>query len=91
MCLSSRIVKQEAMQAHRGSPERASIPGRTNGCAEPRPIDILELLSKAKDEFHRVRDGSSLHNQVIAQDSGHTRTRDHSPEKKKKKVFLLLG
>lgn len=87
MCLSSRIVKQEALQAHRGSPERADVPGRTNGCS----IDILELLSKAKDEFHRVRDGSSLHNQVIAQDSGHTRTRDHSPEKNKKKVFLLLG
>lgn len=65
MCLSSRIVKQEALQAHRGSPERADVPGRTNGCS----IDILELLSKAKDEYHRVRDRRGLYHQVIAQDS----------------------
>ncbi|XP_035597079.1 mRNA-decapping enzyme 1A isoform X1 [Oncorhynchus keta] len=57
--LMVKIVKQEAMQAHRGSPERANIPGRTNGCAEPRPIDILELLSKAKDEYHRIQTGET--------------------------------
>ncbi|XP_014001074.2 mRNA-decapping enzyme 1A isoform X2 [Salmo salar] len=57
--LMVKIVKQEAMQTHRGSPERASIPGRTNGCAEPRPIDILELLSKAKDEYHRIQTGET--------------------------------
>ncbi|XP_029519929.1 mRNA-decapping enzyme 1A isoform X1 [Oncorhynchus nerka] len=57
--LMVKIVKQEAMQAHRGSPERANMPGRTNGCAEPRPIDILELLSKAKDEYHRIQTGET--------------------------------
>uniref|UniRef100_A0A4W5NJJ2 5'-(N(7)-methylguanosine 5'-triphospho)-[mRNA] hydrolase n=1 Tax=Hucho hucho TaxID=62062 RepID=A0A4W5NJJ2_9TELE len=57
--LMVKIVKQEAMQAHRGSPERANVPGRTNGCAEPRPIDILELLSKAKDEYHRIQTGDT--------------------------------
>lgn len=47
-------MKQEADHAQRGSPERAE-PQRTNGVAEPRPIDILELLSKAKEEYQRVR------------------------------------
>ncbi|XP_064812894.1 mRNA-decapping enzyme 1A-like isoform X2 [Oncorhynchus masou masou] len=49
--LMVKIVKQEALQGHRCSPERADVPGRTNGCS----IDILELLSKAKDEFHRTQ------------------------------------
>ncbi|CAG03248.1 unnamed protein product, partial [Tetraodon nigroviridis] len=50
--LMVRIVKQEAGHAQRGSPERAERP-RTNGLAEPRPVDILELLSKAKEEYQR--------------------------------------
>ncbi|KAK6303649.1 hypothetical protein J4Q44_G00261030 [Coregonus suidteri] len=57
--LMVKIVKQEALQAHRGSPEMADVPGRTNGCSEPRPIDILELLSKAKDEYHRTQAGET--------------------------------
>lgn len=52
--LCARIVKQEADHAQKKSPERAE-PGRTNGVAEPRSIDILELLSKAKEEYQRVR------------------------------------
>uniref|UniRef100_A0A3B5A2Y6 5'-(N(7)-methylguanosine 5'-triphospho)-[mRNA] hydrolase n=1 Tax=Stegastes partitus TaxID=144197 RepID=A0A3B5A2Y6_9TELE len=52
--LMVKIVKQEADYAQRKSPEKAE-PGRTNGIAEPRPIDILELLSKAKEEYQRVR------------------------------------
>lgn len=48
-----RIVKEEAMRAQLTSPERAMV-GRTNGCVETRPIDILELLSKAKEEYNRV-------------------------------------
>ncbi|KAL1021396.1 hypothetical protein UPYG_G00012770 [Umbra pygmaea] len=55
--LMVKIVKQEALHANRVSPERANIPGRTNGNTEPRPIDILELLSKAKDEYHRAQTG----------------------------------
>ncbi|XP_029362403.1 mRNA-decapping enzyme 1A isoform X2 [Echeneis naucrates] len=50
--LMVKIVKQEADHAQRESPERAE-PGRTNGITEPRPIDILELLSKAKEEYQR--------------------------------------
>ncbi|KAK2897851.1 mRNA-decapping enzyme 1A [Channa argus] len=52
--LMVKIVKQEADHAQRGSPERAE-PRRTNGVAEPRPIDILELLSKAKEEYQRAQ------------------------------------
>nr|XP_033485887.1 mRNA-decapping enzyme 1A isoform X2 [Epinephelus lanceolatus] len=50
--LMVKIVKQEADHAQRESPEKAE-PGRTNGVAEPRSIDILELLSKAKEEYQR--------------------------------------
>ncbi|XP_029477666.2 mRNA-decapping enzyme 1A-like isoform X3 [Oncorhynchus nerka] len=53
--LMVKIVKQETLQGHRGSPERADVPGRTNGCSN----DILELLSKAKDEFHRTQAGET--------------------------------
>ncbi|XP_068453583.1 mRNA-decapping enzyme 1A [Clinocottus analis] len=54
--LMVKIVKQEADYVQRESPERA-VPGRTNGVAEPRPIDILELLSKAKEEYQRAQAG----------------------------------
>ncbi|KAJ8015831.1 hypothetical protein DPEC_G00000440 [Dallia pectoralis] len=50
-----KIVKQEALLAHRETPETVMAPAGTNGCTEPRPIDILELLSKAKDEYHRAQ------------------------------------
>ncbi|KAI4895089.1 hypothetical protein NFI96_026227, partial [Prochilodus magdalenae] len=47
--LMVQIVKQEALRAQQTSPDRS----RTNGCVETRPMDILELLSKAKEEYHR--------------------------------------
>uniref|UniRef100_A0A8B9LEY4 5'-(N(7)-methylguanosine 5'-triphospho)-[mRNA] hydrolase n=1 Tax=Astyanax mexicanus TaxID=7994 RepID=A0A8B9LEY4_ASTMX len=47
--LMVQIVKQEALRAQHTSPDR----GRTNGCVETRPLDILELLSKAKEEYNR--------------------------------------
>ncbi|XP_072538264.1 mRNA-decapping enzyme 1A isoform X2 [Salminus brasiliensis] len=47
--LMVQIVKQEALRAQQASPGR----GRTNGCVETRPLDILELLSKAKEEYNR--------------------------------------
>ncbi|KAM6929210.1 mRNA-decapping enzyme 1A [Lycodopsis pacificus] len=56
--LMVKIVKQEADHAQRESPERA-VPARTNGVAEPRPIDILELLSKAKEEYQRAQAGET--------------------------------
>ncbi|XP_061592564.1 mRNA-decapping enzyme 1A [Cololabis saira] len=54
--LMVRIVKQEAALAQIKTPERAEA-GRTNGVAEPRPIDILDLLSKAKEEYQRAQVG----------------------------------
>ncbi|XP_012732670.2 mRNA-decapping enzyme 1A [Fundulus heteroclitus] len=56
--LMVKIVKQEADHALRKTPERVD-PGRTNGIAEPRPIDILELLSKAKEEYQRAQSGET--------------------------------
>ncbi|XP_047223122.1 mRNA-decapping enzyme 1A isoform X1 [Girardinichthys multiradiatus] len=56
--LMVKIVKQEADHALRKTPERLD-PGRTNGVAEPRPIDILELLSKAKEEYQRAQGGET--------------------------------
>ncbi|XP_052418882.1 mRNA-decapping enzyme 1A [Carassius gibelio] len=47
--LMLQIVKQEAL---RGSPDRGPS-SRTNGCVQSRPTDILELLSKAKEEYQR--------------------------------------
>ncbi|XP_034732501.1 mRNA-decapping enzyme 1A [Etheostoma cragini] len=56
--LMAKIMKQEADRAQRESPQKAE-PGRTNGVAEPRPIDILELLSKAKEEYQRALTGET--------------------------------
>ncbi|KAE8293244.1 hypothetical protein D5F01_LYC08349 [Larimichthys crocea] len=56
--LMVKIVKQEADHAQRESPERAE-PRRTNGVTETRPIDILELLSKAKEEYQRAQTGEA--------------------------------
>uniref|UniRef100_UPI0037E8A490 mRNA-decapping enzyme 1A isoform X2 n=1 Tax=Semicossyphus pulcher TaxID=241346 RepID=UPI0037E8A490 len=51
--LMVKIVKHEAEHAQTESPER------TNGVAEPRSIDILELLSKAKEEYQRAQEGET--------------------------------
>ncbi|NXT20842.1 DCP1A enzyme, partial [Syrrhaptes paradoxus] len=47
-----RVVEQEALRSQQVSQDSKS-PSRTNGCNENRPIDILEMLSKAKDEYER--------------------------------------
>ncbi|KAI1892936.1 hypothetical protein AGOR_G00138640 [Albula goreensis] len=54
--LMARVVKQEALQAQQAPPDRTT-PSRTNGCVEDRPIDILELLSRAKEEYQRSQTG----------------------------------
>lgn len=48
--MNFRIVKREALSAQQTSPNE----GRANGCVETKPMDILELLSKAKEEYNRV-------------------------------------
>ncbi|XP_054243373.1 mRNA-decapping enzyme 1A [Indicator indicator] len=50
--LMAKVVEQEAQRSQQVSQDRKS-PSRTNGCNEKRPIDILEMLSKAKDEYER--------------------------------------
>ncbi|XP_061218332.1 mRNA-decapping enzyme 1A isoform X3 [Neopsephotus bourkii] len=50
--LMAKVVQQEAQRSQRVSQDRKS-PTRTNGCNENKPIDILEMLSKAKDEYER--------------------------------------
>ncbi|XP_064931383.1 mRNA-decapping enzyme 1A isoform X1 [Columba livia] len=50
--LMAKVVEQEAQRSQQISQDRKS-PNRTNGCNENRPIDILEMLSKAKDEYER--------------------------------------
>ncbi|NWH80074.1 DCP1A enzyme, partial [Piaya cayana] len=50
--LMAEVVEQEAQRSQQVSQDRKS-PSRTNGCSENRPIDILEMLSKAKDEYER--------------------------------------
>ncbi|KFW03516.1 mRNA-decapping enzyme 1A, partial [Eurypyga helias] len=50
--LMAKVVEQEAQRSQQASQDRKS-PSRTNGCNENRPIDILEMLSKAKDEYER--------------------------------------
>uniref|UniRef100_A0A7M4FQI7 5'-(N(7)-methylguanosine 5'-triphospho)-[mRNA] hydrolase n=1 Tax=Crocodylus porosus TaxID=8502 RepID=A0A7M4FQI7_CROPO len=50
--LMAKVVEQEAQRSQQVAHDRRS-PSRTNGCSENRPIDILEMLSKAKDEYER--------------------------------------
>ncbi|KFQ45354.1 mRNA-decapping enzyme 1A, partial [Nestor notabilis] len=50
--LMAKVVEQEAQRSQQVSQDRKS-PTRTNGCSENKPIDILEMLSKAKDEYER--------------------------------------
>ncbi|NWI14712.1 DCP1A enzyme, partial [Crypturellus soui] len=50
--LMAKVVEQEAQRSQQVCLDRKS-PNRPNGCNENRPIDILEMLSKAKDEYER--------------------------------------
>ena len=73
-----RIVKLEADYAQSQSPG-GPRPGKTNGVAEPRPIDILELLSKAKEEYHRVRDAHQTLGRLIGTLHRHAHTQEKYP------------
>ncbi|NXA45181.1 DCP1A enzyme, partial [Nothocercus julius] len=54
--LMAKVVEQEAQRSQQVCQDRKS-PSRPNGCNENRPIDILEMLSKAKDEYERNQIG----------------------------------
>ncbi|XP_043833046.1 mRNA-decapping enzyme 1A [Dromiciops gliroides] len=50
--LMAKVVEQETQRSQRAASDRPS-PSRANGHCDKRPIDILEMLSKAKDEYER--------------------------------------
>lgn len=51
---SSRVVEEETRRSQQAVRDKQS-PSQANGCSDHRPIDILEMLSRAKDEYERVR------------------------------------
>uniref|UniRef100_A0A1A7XWI0 5'-(N(7)-methylguanosine 5'-triphospho)-[mRNA] hydrolase n=1 Tax=Iconisemion striatum TaxID=60296 RepID=A0A1A7XWI0_9TELE len=84
--LMVKIVKQEVDHAKRTTPERAEA-GRSNGVAEPRPIDILELLSKAKEEYQRTQSGET---DVSAEASMKTTISDEKEHNTPEKSFHTM-
>nr|XP_014342135.1 PREDICTED: mRNA-decapping enzyme 1A isoform X3 [Latimeria chalumnae] len=50
--LMKKVVQLETQRVQQGSPGRNS-PNKTNDCGEDRSTDILEMLSKAKEEYER--------------------------------------
>lgn len=54
-CFSSySVVEEETRRSQQAARDKQS-PSQANGCSDQRPIDILEMLSRAKDEYERVR------------------------------------
>ncbi|XP_078399627.1 mRNA-decapping enzyme 1A [Cetorhinus maximus] len=51
--LMSKVVQMEAQRAQQESPGRIT-PNKPNGCDEENPIDILDMLSKAKEEYDQT-------------------------------------
>nr|XP_014342134.1 PREDICTED: mRNA-decapping enzyme 1A isoform X1 [Latimeria chalumnae] len=56
--LMKKVVQLETQRVQQGSPGRNS-PNKTNDCGEDRSTDILEMLSKAKEEYERNHLGDS--------------------------------
>ena len=48
------MVEEETRRSQQAARDKQS-PSQANGCGDHRPIDILEMLSRAKDEYERVR------------------------------------
>uniref|UniRef100_A0A5F5PSZ6 5'-(N(7)-methylguanosine 5'-triphospho)-[mRNA] hydrolase n=1 Tax=Equus caballus TaxID=9796 RepID=A0A5F5PSZ6_HORSE len=46
------VVEEETRRSQQAAREKQS-PSQANGCSDHRPIDILEMLSRAKDEYER--------------------------------------
>ncbi|KAI1234426.1 hypothetical protein IHE44_0003476 [Lamprotornis superbus] len=78
------VVEQEAQRSHQVSQDRKS-PSRTNGCNENRPIDILEMLSKAKDEYERnqISDLSIISSSGMQQNSNLPKPESTEPSEQK--------
>lgn len=56
--LMADVVEEEARRAQQAARDKQS-PSQANGCSDQRPIDILEMLSRAKDEYERNQMGGS--------------------------------
>uniref|UniRef100_A0A8C5TF53 5'-(N(7)-methylguanosine 5'-triphospho)-[mRNA] hydrolase n=1 Tax=Malurus cyaneus samueli TaxID=2593467 RepID=A0A8C5TF53_9PASS len=82
--LMAKVVEQEAQRSQQISQDRKS-PSRTNGCNENRPIDILEMLSKAKDEYERnqISDLSIISSSGMQQNSNPPKPESTEPSEQK--------
>nr|XP_004652791.1 mRNA-decapping enzyme 1A [Jaculus jaculus] len=56
--LMADVVEEETRRSQQAARDKQS-PSQANGCSEQRPIDILEMLSRAKDEYERNQMGDS--------------------------------
>ncbi|CAH7240297.1 Dcp1a [Phodopus roborovskii] len=55
---SCDVVEEETRRSQQAARDKQS-PSQANGCSDQRPIDILEMLSRAKDEYERNQMGGS--------------------------------
>nr|XP_015855571.1 mRNA-decapping enzyme 1A isoform X2 [Peromyscus maniculatus bairdii] len=58
--LMADVVKEETRRSQQAAQEKQS-PSQANGCNDQRPIDILEMLSRAKDEYERSAPSGHKH------------------------------
>ncbi|XP_008850048.1 mRNA-decapping enzyme 1A isoform X2 [Nannospalax galili] len=56
--LMADVVEEETRRSQQAARDKQS-PSHANGCSDQRPIDILEMLSRAKDEYERNQMGDS--------------------------------
>ncbi|XP_033369442.1 LOW QUALITY PROTEIN: mRNA-decapping enzyme 1A-like [Parus major] len=81
--IMAKVVEQ-AQRSQQVSQDRKS-PSRTNGCNENRPTDILEMLSKAKDEYERnqIRDLSIISSSGMQQNSNPPKPESTEPSEQR--------
>uniref|UniRef100_A0A2I3MEL9 5'-(N(7)-methylguanosine 5'-triphospho)-[mRNA] hydrolase n=1 Tax=Papio anubis TaxID=9555 RepID=A0A2I3MEL9_PAPAN len=58
--LMADVVEEETRRSQQAARDKQS-PSQANGCSDHRPIDILEMLSRAKDEYERSAPSGHKH------------------------------
>ncbi|XP_036896573.1 mRNA-decapping enzyme 1A isoform X2 [Sturnira hondurensis] len=58
--LMAEVVEEETRRSQQAALDKQS-PSQANGCSDHRPIDILEMLSRAKDEYERSAPSGHKH------------------------------
>ncbi|XP_040603728.1 mRNA-decapping enzyme 1A isoform X2 [Mesocricetus auratus] len=58
--LMADVVEEETRRCQQAAREKQS-PSQANGCSDQRPIDILEMLSRAKDEYEKSAPSGHKH------------------------------